>query len=121
MQIKQRAPRRFDNIVQWPRVAPIVPLRRQVQGVEGSRHVCDDPEDKPHRRPRLADDHCYVLACETEGDHADEVDHPVDDECAFTVSVGVVGDHCARSSGVIERDLEGERDEGISQGHEEVG
>lgn len=121
MQIKKGAPRSFDDVMQRPRIAPIVPLGRQVQGVEGSRHVCDDPEDEPHGTPRLADDHCHVLACETEGDHADEVDHPVDDKGAFAVSVGVLGDHCFRSGGVVEGDLEGEGDEGVCEGHEQVG
>lgn len=106
--------------MQRPGIAPIIPLRRQVQGVEGSRHVGDDPEDKPHSGPRLPDYHCYVLASETEGDHADEVDHPVDDERALTVRIGVIGYHCFRSSGVIEGILEGERDEGVSEGREEV-
>lgn len=99
--------------MQRPGVAPVIPLRRQVQRVEGGRHVANDPEDEPHGGPRLPDCHCYVLASETEGDHADKVDHPVDDERALTVRVGVIGDHSARSSGVIEGDLEGERDEGV--------
>ena len=120
VQIEQRAPRRFDDVMQRPRVAPVVPFGRQVQGVEGSRHVGDDPEDQPHGRPRLPDGHGDVLASETEGDHADEVDHPVDDECAFAVRIGVVGDRCARSSGAVEGDLEGKRDERVGQGHEEV-
>ncbi len=113
MQIEQRAPRRFDDVVQRPRVAPVEPFRRQVQGVEGGGHVGDDPEDEPHGRPGLPDGHCDVLARETEGDHADEVDHPVDDEGAFAVGGGVVGDHCARSGGIGEGVLEGKGDERV--------
>ena len=114
MQIKERAPRRFDNVVQRPRVAPVVPLRRQVQGVESGRHVGDDPEDEPHGRPRHPDRHRHVLAGETEGDHADKVDHPVDDECTFAVSGGISGDRRAGSGGVVEGDLEGEGDERVA-------
>ena len=120
MQVEQGAPGRLDDVVQRPRVAPVVPLGRQVEGVEGRRHVGDDPEDEPHGRPRLPDDHGHVLAREAEGDHADEVDHPVDDEGALAVGVRVVGDRGGRSGGVGEGDLEGEGDERVSQGHEEV-
>ena len=121
VQVEERAPGRFDDVVQRPRVAPVVPLRRQVEGVKGRRDVGDDPEDEPHGRPRLPDGHRDVLAREAEGDHADEVDHPVDDEGAFAVRVGVVGDRGAGGGGVREGDLEGEGDEGVGEGHEEVG
>ena len=121
MQIKQRAPGRFDNIVQRPRVTPIVPLRCQVEGVKGRGDVGDDPEDEPHGRPRLPDGHGDVLAREAEGDHADEVDHPVDDKGALAVSLGAVGANGPRGGGVAKGDLVGEGDEGVGEGHEEVG
>lgn len=121
VQIEERAPGRLDNVVQGPGVAPVVPLGREVEGVEGGGDVGDDPEDEPHGRPGLADGHGHVLAREAEGDHADEVDHPVDDEGALAAGVGVVGDRCARGGRVAEGDLEGEGDEGVGEGHEEVG
>ena len=65
MEIKQRRAGCFHNIMQRPRVAPIIPLRAQVQRVKGRRHISNDPEDQPHRRPRLSDDHRYILARET--------------------------------------------------------
>lgn len=113
MQIEQRAPGRFDDVMQRPRVAPIIPFRRQVEGVKGRGDVADDPEDEPHGGPGRPDGHCDVFAREAEGDHADEVDHPVDDEGAFGVRVGVVGDERVRSGGVGKGDLEGEGDEGV--------
>lgn len=121
MQIEQGAPGRFDDVVQGPGVAPVVPLGREVEGVEGGGDVGDDPEDEPHGGPRLADGHGDVLAREAEGDHADEVDHPVHDERALAVGVRVGGDRGARGGGVGEGDLEGEGDEGVGEGHEEVG
>lgn len=107
--------------MQRPRVTPVIPLRRQVEGVKGRGDVADDPEDEPHGGPGRPDGHCDVFAREAEGDHADEVDHPVDDEGAFGVRGGVVGDEGVRSGGVGKGDLEGERDEGVGEGHEEVG
>lgn len=121
MQVEEGAPGRFDDVVQRPGVAPVVPLGRQVEGVEGGRDVGDDPEDEPHGRPRLPDRHGDVLARETQGDHADEVDHPVDGKGALAVRVRVVGDRGVRGGGVGEGDLEGEGDERVGEGHEEVG
>lgn len=122
MQIEQGAPGRFDDVVQGPGVAPVVPLGRQVERVKGRRDVRDDPEDEPHGRPGLPDCHGDVLAREAQGDHADEVDHPVDDKgAALAVRVRVVGDGRVRRGGVGEGDLEGEGDERVGEGHEEVG
>ncbi len=121
MQVEQRAPGRLDDVMQRPRVAPIVPLGRQVERVKGRRDVCDDPEDEPHGRPGLADGHGDVFAREAEGDHADEVDHPVDDKGALAVGDGVGGDGGARGGGVVKGDLEGEGDERVGERHEEVG
>ena len=121
MQVEQGAAGGLDDVVQRPGVTPVVPLGREVEGVKGRGDVGDDPEDEPHGGPGLTDGHGDVLARETEGHHADEVDHPVDDEGAFAVSVRVVGDDCAGRGGVGEGDLVGEGDEGVGEGHEEVG
>ena len=119
MQIEDRAPGRLDDVVQRPGVAPVVPLGRQVEAVKRRRDVGDDPEDEPHGRPGLPDDHGDVLARQPEGDHADEVDHPVHDEGALAVGVRVVAHR--RGRGVGDGDLEGAGDEGVGEGHEEVG
>ena len=121
VQIEQRAPGRLDNVVQRPGVAPVVPLGRQVEAVKRGGDVGDDPEDEPHGRPGLADDHGDVLTCHAEGDHADEVDHPVHDEGALAVRVWVLGHGRVRGSAVGKRDLKLERDERVSERHEEVG
>ena len=121
MQIEQRRARRFNNIMQRPRVSPIVEFGRQVQGIKGRGDIGDDPEDQPHGRPGLTDDHGDILARQTQGDHADEVDHPIDDESSFPVRVRVVAHGRVRSVGVRERDLERERDQAVGERHEEVG
>ena len=121
MQIEERAAGRFDDVMQRPGVAPVIELGRQIEGVKRRGDVRDDPEDEPHGRPGLADDHGDVLAREAEGDHAHEVDHPVDDKGGFAVGVWVCGDGGGRGGGVGKGDLEGEGDEGVGEGHEEVG
>ena len=121
MQIEQGAPGRLDDVVQRPGVAPVVPLGRQVEAVKRRGDVGDDPEDEPEGGPGLADGHGDVLARHPQGDHADEVDHPVHDEGALAVGVRVGGRGRGRARGVGKRDLEGERDEGVGERHEEVG
>ena len=121
MQVEEHAAGRFDDVMQGPGVAPVVELGRQIEAVERGGDVCDDPEDEPHGGPGLADDHGDVLAREAEGDHAYEVEHPVDDKGAFAVGVWVGGDGGGRGGGVGKGDLEGEGDEGVGEGHEEVG
>ena len=107
--------------MQRPRVPPIIELGRQVQRVETRRYVSDDPEDEPHGRPGLTDDHGDVLAGETQGDHAHAVDHPVDDKGAFTIGFRVLGDLGGGGAIVGERDLKSQRDEGVGKGEEEIG
>ena len=121
VQVEEGAAGGLDDVVQRPSVAPVVPAGREVEGVEGGRDVGDDPEDEPHGRPGLADDHGDILAREPERDHADEVDHPVDGEGAAAVGIGVGGDGRLRGRGVREGNLEGERDEGVGERHAEVG
>ena len=121
MEIEERAPGRLDDIVQRPCITPVIPFGREVEAVEGRGDVGDDPEDEPERRPGLADGHGDVLARHAEGDHADEVDGPVDDEGGLAVGVRVVGDGGVGGGVVGEGDLEGEGDEGVGEGHEEVG
>lgn len=63
--------------MQRPRVAPSVKRRRNLNIVERSRDVCDDPEDQPQSHPRRADHHSNVLTRETQRNHAKKVQHPV--------------------------------------------
>ena len=121
MEVEERAPGRLDNVVQGPGVAPVVEPGRQVEAVKGRGDVGDDPEDEPHGRPGLADGHGHVLARQAQGDHADEVDHPVDDKGALAVGDRVVGHGGVGRGAVGKGDLEGERDEGVGERHEEVG
>ena len=121
MQVEEGAPGGLDDVVQRPGVAPVVPFGREVEAVKRRRDVGDDPEDEPHGRPGLADGHGDVLARQAEGDHADEVDHPVHDKGALAVGVRVVGHGRVRGRAVGKGDLEGERDEGVGERHEEVG
>ena len=121
MQVEEGAPGGLDDVVQRPGVAPVVPFGREVEAVKRRGDVCDDPEDEPHGRPGLADGHGDVLARQAEGDHADEVDHPVHDKGALAVGVRVVGHGRVWGRAVGKGDLEGERDEGVGERHEEVG
>ena len=121
MEVEEGAAGGLDDVVERPGVAPVVPLGGEVEGVEGGGDVGDDPEDEPHGRPGLADGHGDVFAREAQRDHADEVDHPVHGEGALAVGGGVVGDFGGGRGRVGKRDLEGERDEGVGERHEEVG
>ena len=106
MQIKQKAATRFHNIMQRPRIAPVIEFGGQVEGIEGGGDVGNHPEDKPHGCPGLADDHSYVFAGETERNHADPIYYPVHDEGSPAVRVGVIGDMSVRAWGIGEGDLE---------------
>lgn len=103
--------------MQRPRIPPVVKLRRQVQRIKARRHITDNPEDQPHCRPRLPDNHRHVLARQAQRDHPDPVNHPVHDEGSSAVRVGVVRHLVAGRGRVIEGDLEGEGDEGVEEGH----
>jgi hypothetical protein len=89
MQIEQYLPAPFHNRMQRPRVSPAVKCRRDFNIVEGCGHVGDYPEDEEEAHPGLADDHGHVFAGEAECDHAEEVEHPVDEEGAVAVRDGV--------------------------------
>lgn len=128
MQIEQDLPTPFHNVMQRPDISPSVKPRLDIQVVESGRDVGDDPEDEPQSRPRLSDEHCRVFAGQAERDHAEEVEHPVDGKSAVAVCVGVVvavdrpcGDG-VRADGIAagEVDLEGQADERVGQGEEEV-
>ena len=73
--------------------------------------------------------HRYILAYQSESDHAEEIYHPVDGECSVSVGAAV-GETCdgvcgfgfgGDGVGAGEVDLEGEGDEGVGEGEEEVG
>ena len=88
---KDYRPRTGHDLLQRPRPAPVKEARRQFDCVEGGADVCDYPEDKPQSCPGLTDDHSDILAGETEGAHADEIEHPVDRKGALAEAVGVAG------------------------------
>ena len=69
MGVKDNGPRRFDDLVERPRVTPVEKMRAQFDGVETRAYVGNHPEDEPHRCPRLTDDHGYVLARQAKSDH----------------------------------------------------
>ncbi len=89
MQAKQRLATGFDDVVEWPRVAPTIKTRRKIDVVESRGYIHDDPENEPEAGPRLADDHGDVLAREAERHHAPEIDHPVYDERRAPVGIDI--------------------------------
>jgi hypothetical protein len=102
-------------------IAPPVKGRRNLDIVEGSRHIRDDPEDEKESHPRLTNDHSHVLASQTESDHADKVEHPVHRERSVAVSNWVAIFHhsdlslrCHRIR-AKEIDLESHRDETVGE------
>lgn len=62
VQVKQDTPARLDDIVQRPRVPPVVETRLDVNIVKRRRHICNHPEDEPQPRPRLSHYHGDVFA-----------------------------------------------------------
>lgn len=107
--------------MQRPRIPPVIELRRQVQRIKAGRHITDDPEDQPHCRPRLPDNHRHVFARQTQRYHPDPVDHPIHDESRRAVRIGVVRHLVPWRGRVVEGDLEGEGDEGVEERHGQVG
>lgn len=149
MQVKKNLPASIDNIVQrpiartqkvsnrphcnitadWanvPSITPLIEAWRPRDIVETRAHIGNDPEDEPHTRPRLPDDHGHILTRKSQGAHAHKVEHPVHGECAASVGVGVAVrnccHHCLTGDWIAARevDLECERDERVGQGEEEV-
>lgn len=113
--------------MQRPRIAPIVEMRLNINVVESRRHVRDNPENEPQRSPRLSYNHRNVLACQSQSNHAEEIDHPVYKKCAVPIcdriAICNVSDFCVTRDGVrvCEVDLEGHGDEGVCEGKEKVG
>ena len=115
MRAEQDGATALDDIVQGPGVAPVEEAGAELDLVEAGADVCDDPEDEPEAGPGLADEHGDVFGGEAEGDHAEEVEHPVDGEGAEVVEVGVGGDEGVGGGRVREGDLESQRDEGVGE------
>ena len=109
------------TVMQRPRIAPKIKPRRKRNAIKRRAYITDDPEDQPERRPWHANHHGHILTCQTKRDHADVVDHPVHRKTAVVVGGGGICDFGWRRWGRGERDLEGERDEGVEEGEEEVG
>ncbi len=119
--LSQNCEMRKLTLMQRPRIPPVVELRRQVQRIKARRHITDNPEDQPHRSPRLPNDHRHVLARQAQRYHPYPVDHPIHNESRCAVCVGIVCHLVPWRGWVVEGDLEGEGDEGIEKGHGQVG
>lgn len=108
--------------MQRPSVAPTVKRRRDLNVIEGRRHIRNNPEDQEQPHPRHTHNHCCVLTGQAQRDHAEEIQHPVYQECAMTicdrVSVRNVCDLGLASDRVVVReiDLEGHGDERVGKG-----
>ena len=120
MRIENHRPRRLDDIMQRPRIPPVEKMRTQLKRIETRAHIRYHPKDQPERRPRLPHHHRHVLTRQPQRNHAHEVDHPVDRKRAASKGVRAVEDDVVRLRRVVERDLEGEGDEGVGERHEEV-
>ena len=107
--------------MQRPSISPIIEMRRQLNRIESCSDIGNDPENQPHRRPRLSNHHRHILARQPQRNHSHPVDHPVHDKGALAIGlwVGHAGVHRARI--VAEGDLKRQRDERVGQRHEEVG
>ena len=104
--------------MQRPRVTPVVKLRHEFNSIKRRGHVADDPEDQPHGRPRLPDDHRDVFARQAQSAHADEIDHPEDGESPVAEGVVVVCHLGGGGRGGGEWDLERQRHKRVGERHE---
>ena len=109
------------TVMQRPGVPPVIEFRRDIQGIETGADVANHPEDQPHGRPRLADDHRHVLASQSQRAHAEEIDHPIHQKCGMSVCVSIMCWYISRRWLAIEWDLKGEGDEAVGERHGEVG
>jgi len=107
--------------MQRPSVTPVIEPRRQRNWIEARRHITDNPEDQPERRPRHTDDHRNILARQTQRYHTHVIDHPIDREGAVPVCGSRVRDFGVWCCWSGEWDLEGEGDERVEEREEEVG
>ena len=94
--------------VKRPGVTPSEETWSQIQSIEASGHIGDDPEDEEERTPRETDDHSHVLTWEAEGTHSHPIQHPVDNKGPMAVGIGVVGGLSVGCGGIVKRDLEGQ-------------
>ena len=116
VRIEQDGTTGSDDLLQWPRPAPIEEPGCELDGVERCRHVTNDPEDQPQGSPRLTDDHRDVLGCKAKRKHAQEVEHPVDWKRAFAKGVGVLSNSDVVVREVVaEWNLESEADKRVSK------
>lgn len=87
---EQQCPTRVHDLPQRPCITPFEKCRCQLQSIESSRNIRDDPEYKPKRRPRLTDQHGHILASETQCSHAYPIQHPIDDKGGVAKIVCIV-------------------------------
>lgn len=112
--------------MQRPSIAPIIEARLDTNIVESCRYIRDDPENEPQRSPRLTHNHGDILACQSQSNHAPEVDHPVYNKCAMPIcnwiAIRNVSDFCVTCDWVCvgKINLKSHGDEGVCKGEEEV-
>lgn len=105
--------------MQRPSIPPPIKPGRNLNIIETRANIRNNPEDKEQAHPRHTHHHSYILARKAQGNHAEEVQHPVHDECAAAIRHRVTRTlHCRQCFAgdwvcVGEVDLEGEGDERI--------
>ena len=105
----------LHDVVQRKGIPVVVESWRQFDRIESGTHVRDDPEDKPDCGPWLSNDHGYVLTCQTQRTHANEVDHPIYHKARFTVSVCMYRNLDVTCGWIGEGDLERQIHERVGQ------
>jgi hypothetical protein len=78
-------------------------------------HIRDDPEDQPQTDPGRSNHHCNILTSNTQRNHSEKVEHPVDKKGSMAVRNRITVIHvrglCLAGDGVrmCEVDLKGHR------------
>ena len=84
------------TIMQRPSIAPSVKSRCEINAIKTCRHIGDDPEDQPKRRPWLSYNHCNIFRRESQRYHTDPVEHPVYWKGSSSISCSWICDFCMR-------------------------
>lgn len=112
--------------VQRPRIAPPVESRSNLDIVESSRYVRNDPKDQEQTHPRHTHNHSHVLTRQAQRNHTAKVQHPIDHKrraakchrIAFALDsdLGVT----SHGVGIPKVDLERHTDEGVGEREHKV-
>lgn len=120
--VAQGSIRKLLTRMQWPCISPIVKVRLNINVVKSRRHIRYDPEDEPKCSPGLSHNHRDVFACQSQRNHAPEVEHPIYNKCAVPIcdwiAICNVRDLCVTRDWVRvgKVDLEGHGNEGVCEG-----